>query len=307
MADDPNNMPDPAEDENLPEEPQDAGAEAPADETPSADEVVATPAGDDSGAESEAAEPIASASGAGADDSDPEPAEPAAADEADTVSQDTGGGSNTFSQDELDALAAELAAASGGGGSEPTASKAGNTINQSELDALNEQLAATGQPAMSGDEGSDPSATEAAEQVDALAEEMAAAIAQEAAAASGGGAVSSGDPSVVGAARVKADPKTAEEYAAPELDQAADAGAAEINMLDDVNLEVKIELGRTGMYIEDVLQLAEGSVVQLDKLAGDPVDIYVNDKLIAHGEVLVLNENFCVRINDIDSPIPELD
>ena len=50
-----------------------------------------------------------------------------------------------------------------------------------------------------------------------------------------------------------------------------------------------------------------GSVVQLDKAAGDPVDIYVNSRLIARGEVLVLNENFCVRINDILSPIPELD
>jgi len=70
---------------------------------------------------------------------------------------------------------------------------------------------------------------------------------------------------------------------------------------------VKIELGRTYMYIEDVLRLGTGSVVELDKLAGDPVDIYVNDRLIARGEVLVLNDNFCVRINDIDSPIPELD
>ena len=50
---------------------------------------------------------------------------------------------------------------------------------------------------------------------------------------------------------------------------------------------------------EDVLRLAEGSVVELDKLAGDPVDVYVNDQLVARGEVLVLNDNFCVRINEI--------
>jgi flagellar motor switch protein FliN/FliY len=61
------------------------------------------------------------------------------------------------------------------------------------------------------------------------------------------------------------------------------------------------------MYIEDVLGLAPGSVVELDKAAGDPVDIFVNDRLVARGEVLVLNENFCVRVNDILSPIPELD
>jgi len=82
---------------------------------------------------------------------------------------------------------------------------------------------------------------------------------------------------------------------------------ANIDLLDDVELDVKIELGRTQMYIEDVLRLGEGSVVELDKLAGDPVDVYVNDRLVARGEVLVLNDNFCVRINDIISVNPELE
>jgi len=81
----------------------------------------------------------------------------------------------------------------------------------------------------------------------------------------------------------------------------------DIGMLDDVELDVRIELGRTEMYIEDVLRLRVGSVVELDKNAGDPVDIYVNDRLVARGEVLVLNDAFCVRINDIVSPIPELE
>lgn len=72
-----------------------------------------------------------------------------------------------------------------------------------------------------------------------------------------------------------------------------------IELLSDVTLNVKIELGRTRMLIEDVLKLAEGAVVELDKLAGDPVDIYVNDRPIARGEVLVLNDNFCVRVNEI--------
>ncbi len=72
-----------------------------------------------------------------------------------------------------------------------------------------------------------------------------------------------------------------------------------IELLGDVNLHVKIELGRTRMLVEDVLRLGEGSVVELDKLAGDPVDIYVNDRPVARGEVLVLNDNFCVRINEI--------
>jgi len=74
-----------------------------------------------------------------------------------------------------------------------------------------------------------------------------------------------------------------------------------LDLLSDVNLNVKIELGRTRMFVEDVLRLAEGAVVELDKLAGDPVDVFVNERLIAKGEVLVLNDNFCVRINEIVS------
>lgn len=72
-----------------------------------------------------------------------------------------------------------------------------------------------------------------------------------------------------------------------------------MDMLSDVNVDVTIELGRTRMLVEDVLRLAEGAVVELDKLAGDPVDIYVNKRLVARGEVLVLNDNFCIRVNDI--------
>lgn len=76
---------------------------------------------------------------------------------------------------------------------------------------------------------------------------------------------------------------------------------ANLDLLSDVNLNVKIELGRTRMFVEDVLKLAEGSVVELDKLAGDPVDIYVNERHVARGEVLVLNDNFCIRVNEIIS------
>lgn len=72
-----------------------------------------------------------------------------------------------------------------------------------------------------------------------------------------------------------------------------------IDLLRDVDLTVKIELGRSRMLVDDVLRLGEGSVVELDKLAGDPVDVFVNNRLVARGEVLVLNDNFCVRINDI--------
>jgi len=74
---------------------------------------------------------------------------------------------------------------------------------------------------------------------------------------------------------------------------------ATLDLIRDVELDLKIELGRTHMYLEDVLKLRRGSVVPLDKLAGDPVDIYVNGRLIARGEVLVLNDNFCVRVAEL--------
>ena len=72
-----------------------------------------------------------------------------------------------------------------------------------------------------------------------------------------------------------------------------------INLLNDVKMKVQVELGRTRMYVEDVLRLTPESVIELDKAAGDPVDIYVNDRHVARGEVLVLNDNFCVRISEI--------
>jgi flagellar motor switch protein FliN len=72
-----------------------------------------------------------------------------------------------------------------------------------------------------------------------------------------------------------------------------------------VELDVKIELGRAEMEIGEILRLHSGSVIELDKLAGDPVDILVNEQLVARGEVLVVNDNFCVRINEIIPGITE--
>ncbi|MDY0167551.1 MAG: flagellar motor switch protein FliN [Thermoguttaceae bacterium] len=79
----------------------------------------------------------------------------------------------------------------------------------------------------------------------------------------------------------------------------ASTEAATLDLIRDVELDLKIELGRTNMYLEDVLKLRKGSVVPLDKLAGDPVDVYVNERLVARGEVLVLNDSFCVRIAEL--------
>jgi flagellar motor switch protein FliN/FliY len=84
----------------------------------------------------------------------------------------------------------------------------------------------------------------------------------------------------------------------------ASSERATLELIRDVDLDLKIELGRTQMYLEDVLKLHKGSVVALDKLAGDPVDIYVNGRLIARGEVLVLNDNFCVRVAELIAAEP---
>ncbi len=93
-------------------------------------------------------------------------------------------------------------------------------------------------------------------------------------------------------------PYTFQEFAKSQ----SDASNVALNTLHDVELDIRIELGRTELLIEEVLQLRDGSVVPLDKLAGDPVDVIVNERLIARGEVLVLNDNFCVRITEILPP-----
>ncbi len=79
----------------------------------------------------------------------------------------------------------------------------------------------------------------------------------------------------------------------------ANSEAATLELMRDVQLDMTVELGRTHMHLEDVLQLRKGAVVPLDKLAGDPADIFVNGRLIARGEVLVLNENFCIRVAEL--------
>ncbi|MCC5822979.1 MAG: flagellar motor switch protein FliN [Planctomycetes bacterium] len=101
----------------------------------------------------------------------------------------------------------------------------------------------------------------------------------------------------------KPDASAASAFSFQDLGASLTKGKKEtLDLLSDVQLQVRIELGRTRMYVEDVLQLGDGAVVELDKLAGDPVDVFVNDRHVARGEVLVLNDNFCVRINEILDP-----
>ena len=88
------------------------------------------------------------------------------------------------------------------------------------------------------------------------------------------------------------------------------SGEASQNMeslLSNVNLNVKVRLGRTEMLIEDLLRLQPGRVVQLDTMSGEPVDILVNNRVVAKGEVIILNEAFCVRISEIYDTINKLD
>ncbi len=154
----------------------------------------------------------------------------------------------------------------------PVAGDDASAFSQADIDAVMQGAAADVPPPLDS----------AGRPYDDAAAMMAAAIAEERAAAS----ASPGIPAM---------PLDLPSFNPPS-DSANDH---KIGLLNDVELDVKIELGRASMLIEEVLRLGEGSVVELDKLAGDPVDVLVNGRLVARGEVLVLNDNFCVRISEI--------
>jgi flagellar motor switch protein FliN/FliY len=80
------------------------------------------------------------------------------------------------------------------------------------------------------------------------------------------------------------------------------AGANDIDLILDIPVQLTVELGRTKIAIKNLLQLAQGSVVELDGLAGEPMDVFVNGCLIAQGEVVVVNEKFGIRLTDIITP-----
>ena len=90
-----------------------------------------------------------------------------------------------------------------------------------------------------------------------------------------------------------------EAYKAPQ----PDGERRELDFILDIPLDVSAELGRTRLLINELLQLGQGSVVELNKLAGEPLEVYVNGKLVARGEAVVINEKFGVRLTDIISPI----
>lgn len=81
------------------------------------------------------------------------------------------------------------------------------------------------------------------------------------------------------------------------------SSGGDLDFILDIPLEVSVELGRTTMLVNELLQLGQGSVIELTKLAGEPMEIFVNGQLVARGEVVVINEKFGVRLTDIISPI----
>ncbi len=83
----------------------------------------------------------------------------------------------------------------------------------------------------------------------------------------------------------------------------ADGAKRELDFILDIPLDVSAELGRTRLLINELLQLGQGSVVELNKLAGEPLEVFVNGKLVARGEAVVINEKFGVRLTDIISPM----
>ncbi len=80
------------------------------------------------------------------------------------------------------------------------------------------------------------------------------------------------------------------------------AGRPDLDVILDIPVTISMEVGRTSITIRNLLQLNQGSVIELDRLAGEPLDVLVNGTLIAHGEVVVVNEKFGIRMTDVISP-----
>ncbi|MDR2935228.1 MAG: flagellar motor switch protein FliN [Candidatus Adiutrix sp.] len=96
-------------------------------------------------------------------------------------------------------------------------------------------------------------------------------------------------------------------FGPPSPSSSSDGSTARpLDFILDIPLEISVELGRTRMVINDLLRLGQGSVVELSKLAGEPQEIFVNGKLVARGEVVVVNEKFGVRVTDIVSPMERI-
>jgi flagellar motor switch protein FliN/FliY len=92
------------------------------------------------------------------------------------------------------------------------------------------------------------------------------------------------------------------EIEAQEQNSDSDQEMQKLKFILDIPLQLTVELGRTSMLVKEVLQLNQGAVVELSKLAGEPLDVFINSKLVARGEAVVVNEKFGVRLVDVVSP-----
>lgn len=93
-----------------------------------------------------------------------------------------------------------------------------------------------------------------------------------------------------------------EEFDDPKDTSSAFEGRPDLDVILDIPVSISMEVGRTSITIRNLLQLNQGSVIELDRLAGEPLDVLVNGTLIAHGEVVVVNEKFGIRMTDVISP-----
>lgn len=100
--------------------------------------------------------------------------------------------------------------------------------------------------------------------------------------------------------------ETEAEAEVPKVVEADPARNRNLDLILDIPLKVTVELGRTKMIVNDLLALGQGSVIELNKLAGEPMEVLVNDKLVARGEAVVVNEKFGVRLTDIISPMERI-
>ena len=110
------------------------------------------------------------------------------------------------------------------------------------------------------------------------------------------------DPNAIGSAPVHPDAASAVPHVLEQLQQSAGTGSRDIERIMDIPVQLSVEIGRTRTSIKNILQLAQGSVVELDAVAGAPMDVLINGYLIAQGEVVVVNDRFGIRLTDIVTP-----
>jgi len=133
--------------------------------------------------------------------------------------------------------------------------------------------------------------TEEAVDQDALAEEWAAAVEEQGDAETDDASGASGDDGF-------------QQVSAKHLNDSSNPGSGDVKLdvILDIPVTIAMEIGRTQLSIRNLLQLNQGSIVELDRLAGEPMDVLVNGTLVAHGEVVVVNEKFGIRLTDVISP-----